>query len=251
MKNNTKADAKQTSSKGKNTFLSLRPWLIILACVFLVFGITFIVYFFENYHHVKKFSFDNATGELYDKSTGITYIEAPMYFEPVRVASSAYATDGYREYFQIGYVEEENGEKTEHLIPTTTLLVTAKDQGSFIYYNPNEISIPEFKDFSTDLAYICDLDYNTLDELDSNASEILADAYLNGERVALEGCDAIFEVRFRSSKYKWASFCIDLYLIGDKFYFHDMLKKETILLPSVAQKLIDTEKLSLFTEEKN
>jgi hypothetical protein len=251
MKKNSKKSTNNTSADKKSRFSDFLPWIIILSVILVVLAIAGAVYFSDNYHHVKSFKFNNATGELYDKHAGITYVEAPMYFEPVRVSKKAYATDGYREYFQIGYTEEKDGKKTVKMLPTSEFLATAVDEGSFIYYNPKKVTIPSFEEFDPDISYVCDLNFNSLIEFDSNHTGILADALVNGERVMLEGCDEIFELRFRSSKYKYMSFCIDLYLIRDKFYYHDMYKKETVLLPSVAQKLIDKEKLSLFTDSKS
>ncbi len=219
------------------------PWLIVLGAILLILGIVFLVDLFEDFHYVRKFIFDYSTGELIDKKNDITYIEAPVCYEPVRISKKPYAKDGDREYYQLGYLDKDGNEQ---LVDTSKMLATSKEQGSYIYYNAKAQSLPSLEEFAANSVFICDVNYNTRDELSESEANILVNAIINGEKTHVEGADAIFVLRFRSSEYPWMSYCLDLYYKNKEFYIYDMSQKKAIILPSNVQKLFDEDLLSMF-----
>lgn len=229
-----------TSEKEK---FNIKPWLVVFGAILLLLGIVFVAYVFEDFHYVRKFDFDYSTGELTDRKNDITYVEAPICFEPVRISQKPYAKDGDREYYMVGYLDKDG---KEQLVDTSKMLATSKDQGSYIYYNPKEVTLPSLEEFGASSVFICDVNYNTRDELDSNETKILVNAVINGEKTRVEGADGVFVLRFRSTEYPHLSYCLDLYLKNEEFYIYDMSeKKATVLSPSV-QRLFDKDLLSVF-----
>lgn len=222
---------------------NIKPWLIGLGAMLVLLGIAFVAYMFEDFHYVRKFTFDYSTGELVDKWKDITYIEAPSCYEPVRISKKPYAKDGDREYYRVGYLDKDGNEQ---LVDTSKMLATSKEQGSYIYYNPKEQTLPSLEEFSANSVLICDVGYNTRDELSESETKILVNAILGGEKVHVEGADAIFVLRFRSAEYPSMSYCLDLYRKNGEFYIYDMSQKKAVSLPSNAQKLFDEDLLSVF-----
>ncbi len=219
------------------------PWLIGLAAVLLLFAVFGISEFVENYHHVRKFTFDSSTGELYDKKNDITYIAAHHTYEPIRISKLPYATDGDREYYQIGFVDSS---KKEYLISKSTAIATSPDEGSLVFYNPKAMELPDLKTFEADTVLVCDIYDQTLEQFDEKESAIFIKALLESEATDFEGNDGSFVIRLRSEKYSWMSYCVYLYLVGDDIYVADDLSGKKVCLPANARKLFDSDLLSLF-----
>lgn len=236
----TKKNIQPTDSK-KEKF-NFVPWLIILGAIALILLAFVVSDFIANYHHVRKFSFDYSTGELYDKKNDITYIEAPRGYEAVRISNLPYATDGDREYFQIGFVSESG---KEELVPTDIALATSADIGAYIYYNPKAHILPTIETFEASEILVCDMNNHTLQALDESETKIFLDAVKSEENTRFEGYDYIFALRLRSKKIPWMSYCVYLYIVDDVFYAVDDIEGRKVELPSNVCKLFDKDLLKL------
>ena len=227
------------STKEKVNFV---PWLIILGAIALILLAFVVSDFIDNYHHVRKFSFDYSTGELYDKKNDITYIEAPRGYEAVRISNLPYATDGDREYFQIGFVSESG---KEELVPTDIALATSADIGAYIYYNPKAHILPTIETFEASEILVCDMNNHTLQSLDESETKIFLDAVKSADNTRFEGHDYIFALRLRSKKIPWMSYCVYLYIVDDVFYAVDDIEGRKVELPANVCKLFDKDLLKL------
>ncbi len=229
------------NTKAKEKF-NFTPWLIILGAIVLILLVFVVSDFIDNYHHVRKFSFDYSTGELYDKKNDITYVEAPRGYEAVRISNLPYATDGDREYFQIGFMTESG---KEELVPTSIALATSADIGAYIYYNPKAHILPTIETFEASEILVCDMNNHTLQSLDESETKIFLDAVKSEETTRFEGYDYIFTLRLRSKKIPWMSYCVYLYIVDDVFYAVDDITGKKVELPSNVCKLFDEELLKL------
>ena len=237
-----KITKQETQKKEKFNFV---PWLIILGAIILVLAVFMVSDFLSDYHYVRKFSFDYSTGELLDKKNDITYIKAPNTYEPVRISNKPYATDGERDYYQIGFLSESG---KEELIPTSVAIATSLDEGAYVYYNPKSLILPELDAFEASKVLICDMNNNTLQELDETETKILLDAIEESPDTNSIGRGLIFKLRLRSSKISWMSYCVYLYIAGDDFYIVDDKTDKQIKLPANACKLFDEDLLKLLGE---
>ncbi len=243
-----KTTAENKTEKEK---FNIKPWLIGLGVILLILGIVFIVDFFEDYHHVRKLKFDTESGELIDKKNDITYIEAPGCFEPVRISKYAYAKDGSREYYQMAYLDSDGNEQ---LIDTSKMLATSKEQGAYIYYNPDEYEFPSLEEFAAESFLICDTAYkpfidNTVNRhvTSTNAeTRRLTIAALEGEEASVTSADDVFVIRLRSSEYPSMFYCFNLYHKDGEMYISDMSDNKVIRLSSDVFEKSTKEKLTLF-----
>jgi hypothetical protein len=241
MSKNKKTKNAQPTENTKEKF-NFVPWLIILGAIALILLAFVVSDFIDNYHHVRKFSFDYSTGELYDKKNDITYIEAPRGYEAVRISNLPYATDGDREYFQIGFVSESG---KEELVPTDIALATSADIGAYIYYNPKAHILPTIETFEASEILVCDMNNHTLQSLDESETKIFLDAVKSEENTRFEGYDYIFALRLRSKKIPWMSYCVYLYIVDDVFYAVDDIEGRKVELPANVCKLFDKDLLKL------
>ena len=237
----TKKNIQSTdSTKEKFNFV---PWLIILGTIALILLAFVVSDFIDNYHHVRKFSFDYSTGELYDKKNDITYIEAPRGYEAVRISNLPYATDGDRDYYQVAFMSESG---KEELVPTDIALATSADIGAYIYYNPKAHILPTIETFEASEMIVCDMNNHTLDDdFDETEVKIFLDAVKDAENTRFEGYDYIFTIRLRSKKIPWMSYCVYLYIVDDVFYVVDDIEGRKVELPANACKLFNKELLKL------
>lgn len=240
-----KISVQQGAAVKEKEKISILPWVIIAGAILLIIGIFVLSDFIGNYHHVRKFSFDYSTGELLDKKNDITYVAAPRGYEPVRISNKPYATDGDREYYQLGFLSESG---KEQLISTSTLLATSHNDGLLLYYNPKELKLPDLAYFEADSVLVCDMNNNTLQEFDADESKIFLDAVNddNNKCTTPVDPDSMFTLRLRSTKIRWMSYCVYLYVSGEDYYIIDDTENKMVLLPSNARKLFDEDLLKLF-----
>ena len=242
MSKNIKTKKNIQSTESRKEKFNFVPWLIILGAIALILLAFVVSDFIDNYHHVRKFSFDYSTGELYDKKNDITYIEAPRGYEAVRISNLPYATDGDREYFQIGFVSESG---KEELVPTDIALATSADIGAYIYYNPKAHILPTIETFEASEILVCDMNNHTLQSLDESETKIFLDAVKSADNTRFEGHDYIFALRLRSKKIPWMSYCVYLYIVDDVFYAVDDIEGRKVELPANVCKLFDKDLLKL------
>ena len=228
------------NAKEKFNFI---PWIIILGVILLVLAVFILSDFIGNYHHVRKFSFDYATGELIDKKNDITYIEAPKGYEAVRISNKPYATDGYVEYYQLGFVDSEG---KEQLVPTTIALSTSVEEGAYIYYNPKQYDLPTIECLEAKEILVCDMNNNTLQSLDKDKTQTILDAFKDGSDIDFRDYDSIFTIRVRSENIPWMSYCLYLCMKNDVFYIVDDTTNKTVCLSSDVGEMFDTDLLKLF-----
>lgn len=243
MSKNKKTKKNIPQAEDKKEKFNFVPWLIILGAIVLILLAFVISDFIDNYHYVRKLSFDYSTGELYDKKNDITYVEAPRGYEAVRISNLPYATDGDREYFQIGFVSESG---KEELVPTNIALATSSDIGAYIYYNPKAHILPSIDSFEASEILVCDMNNNTLQSLDESETKIFLDSIKDAENTRFEGYDSIFTMRLRSKKIPWMSYCVYLYIVDDVFYAVDDIEGTKVELPANVCKLFDKDLLKLF-----
>ena len=79
----------KSSDVTKKEKFNIKPWLIALAIIFTILAVTAITIFIENYHHVRRISYDAASDTLYDRRHDVTYVRAPECYEPVRLTKTA------------------------------------------------------------------------------------------------------------------------------------------------------------------
>lgn len=225
----------------KKEKFNIRPWLITLAIVFTVLAVTALTIFFENYHHIRKISYDTESDVLYDKRHDVTYVRAPECYEPVRLSKNAYAKYKEQRYYQLGYLDADGNEQ---LVPVTDMLATSKENGSAVYYNPDAVSLPELKDFKANVIFACNY-YNTLDELSESETRVFIESYFKSSEATLTSADEFFTLRLRSKEYPHLSYRMNLFWENDLFYVEDVVTKKTVKLPANAQRIFDKERLSL------
>ncbi|MBE6607469.1 MAG: hypothetical protein E7633_02785 [Ruminococcaceae bacterium] len=227
----------------KKEKISFVPWLIILGAILLLVLVFVLSEFIDNYHYVRKFSFDYSTGELYDKKNDITYIEAPSGYEPIRISNKPYATDGERQYYQIGFLTESG---KEEIISPSIAIATSPDDGAYIYYDPSALLLPDVKSFEAKEILVCDMNNNTLQSFDESETKTFLEAFENAKNVHFVASGSVFTLRLRSSKIPWMSYCMYLYIVGDAMYVEDTTEDVKIKLPSNVCKLFDEDLLKLF-----
>ncbi len=236
---------------GEKEKFNFKPWLIGLGVILLILGIVFVVDFFEDYHHVRKLKFDTSTGELVDKKNDITYIEAPGCYEPVLISKYAYAKDGNREYYQIAYLDE-NGD--EQFIETSKMLSTSKEEGLYIYYNPDEYEFPSLEEFKATSFLICDTTYKTVFDNTVSRNETIASAEarrltvaaLEGEKASLTSADDVFVMRLKSPDFPYLVYCFNFYHKDGELYISDMADNRIIKLSENVLQKDTVEQISLY-----
>lgn len=231
----------KSSDLTKKEKFNIKPWLIALAIIFTVLAVTAITIFIENYHHVRRISYDAASDTLYDRRHDVTYVRAPECYEPVRLTKNAYAKDKDKNYYQLGYLDKDGNEQ---LVPVTDMLATSKEYGSVIYYNPDTVTMPDLKGFKANVIFACDY-YNTLDELSESETRVFVESYFKSEKATLVSADEFFTLRLRSAEYPHISYRMNLFWENGLFYVEDVVTKETVELPANAQRIFDKERLSI------
>jgi len=237
------------SKKIKNNAekFNIRPYLIIFGIVLAVLSVVALAYFFEDYHHVRKISYDTQTDTLYDKRYDVTYVRAPECYEAVRLSKHAYAKDRAKKdvkYYQLGYLDADGNEQ---LIPVHDMLTSSREHGSAIYYNPETVTMPPLSEFEANEIYACNY-YNTLDTLSESETKVFIESYHKGSEASITSVEARFTLRVRSEKYPQLSYKLDLLWEDGVFYVQDLVSGKITRLPENAQRIFDKERLSLIAE---
>lgn len=221
-----------TAPRPKKEKWNFKPWLIIAAVILLILGSAAIMtYCSGKDKNVLKFTYAN--GQLYDEENGITYVEAPFYYQSKLMTSKdyPYAECEYFTLYRVGYRDE--NEKV-NLMEGSRWLSTSMDIGAMLYYNPDKVDLPELDEFEGDEIYICEPDGANLFSttvLDAATTVPLLDDFFSTEGSDFNelylGCELIANLKVSSSKYKWLYLNLWLYTDAEGNYYlcEDITKK--------------------------
>lgn len=207
---------KNNSNKQKEKF-NLKPWLIVIGAILLIFAIVGVQYFFENYRRVYTFEYSN--GAYYDPKTDVTYVSAPYCYTYVLKSEENYSKSNKSELYYIG-CKDKDGQV--HMASPSVLLATSVSEGGVIYYNPEKMSIPKTCDFDWDISYLCSADgpVHATHELDGATTNKLLEAYFDADQSeniydsgAMYEMELLKQIRVTSKTYKY--FYMVMYLYTD------------------------------------
>lgn len=163
-------------------------------------------------HYVKLKSSD---GKYYDKKNRITYLAAPINYEPVSVTPNAYAKiDG--KYFAYPLTGKDTSEWL------------AEDYyGIYSLYYSEEIHLPSLDEMAPDEMIVCRDGAESVVGVASVTDKTHLDTILgtlkNGERVTIPD-DAectVYTLRFTSKEYSWLYYDVVYVITADGCYYYD------------------------------
>lgn len=173
-------------------------------------------------------------GKLIDKKNGVTYLGAPICFEPSNIDSEVYA--------RCKKLKIELYPITGQ--PTSEWLSEPYDGIGGVWY-ADTITLPTLEEFDADELYICVESVITTalgvvtDKADIDA---VADSFINGTPVNIVNSGKSYKLKFASEKYPGIFYNL-LYIVGDdgKNYIYDRSTKTCVEAGDVLAKYISGE----------
>lgn len=221
------------SSASKKRSLRIRwrpllPWLIIVGVVaaIAVGAWIYVAVTEDEGGAAHRFTYNLQDGSYTDEKQGITYYPVPFYYESVLNRGEVYAeSDEGQSLYQIGYRDEDGN---VHLKKGSAWLSTAKSVGGLVYYNPDEVRIPELSEFDWDQIYFsnpgseqfstytmtgeaCD---KLMREFLAEDAENLYETHFNDQTV-----DAKLTLRVSSNTYTWLYLNLTVYADEEGNYY--------------------------------
>lgn len=171
---------------------------------------------------------DNDGGNLIDKKNGITYLPAPITFEPQTLA-----TEPYAECKSLGIeLYEIEG------LPSDEWLSEPFDGIGGVYYS-DKITLPTLEEFDADLMYICveqviTVSIGTVD--DKTGIDAIVDSFVSGEPTAIIQSGNSYKLKFSSDKYPGLYYNL-IYIEGDdgENYIYDRSTQTCVDVGDVLQ----------------
>lgn len=206
--------AQKYKNKGyKNSFENVEPkkqspWMAITLCALLLVAIILGIVFAKSYFGVMHFT-SNAPGEtVYNPRTGVTYMLAPMCYQPVTLITKA----PYGVYDGINYYALQDADPKD-------VLTTDEDSIYDIYYNV-EKPLPTLSEFKVSGAYVCEVGMIAfaIDRMTTESAIKAAELV-----TTLEKCeqpmnidqDSVLYLYFTSSEYKHLYYYITYFTTED------------------------------------
>lgn len=212
-----------TKKHPKKEKWNFKPWLIIAAIILLLAGITAIITYCDGDNkQLLDFSYEN--GKYIDQKNGITYVEAPFYYQ-AKLTTSAdypYAESDRSTLYRVGYRDKDD---KIHLVGGNLWLSTLIEDGAQLYYNADKIDIPEIGEFEGDTIYVCKPDGTlfTTTLIEGTTVTELIDGFLTAESEPYEmlmlGCELVSNLKVSSAKYDWMYLNLWLYKDAEGNYY--------------------------------
>lgn len=142
----------------------------------------------------KLVKLTNEGGNLVDKENGITYINAPMCFEPISTELEPYAECSELKLQLYGIVDCD-----------TSVWLSEKFEGiGSVYYADGAVTLPTLFEFETDQIIIC-VEQTITTGLgvitDPEDIDAIIDAFKNGERTTIIPEGEVYKLKLASDKY--------------------------------------------------
>lgn len=208
-----KAEKKEIRRQGKRSDI-----ITVVTVTIIVALMAASMYFLDNMD--GKVVFRNVGNGYFDPDTGITYYEAPSYYEPLAV----YDGEGeeYGEMDGDRVLEIDKADKKTYLCRET------KTSGGVFnsLYVKLETVLPSLSEFETDKIYIC-TDGITVSAVslitDGEDIEKIVSEITQGEKItSYEAKSEIYTLRFASSKYPYIYYCVKYVVTEDISYYVDV-----------------------------
>ncbi len=175
---------------------------------------------------------ENQNGNLIDNKNGITYICAPMCFEPISTEIEPYAE-----------CKELNLQLYGIIGLDTCLWLSESFEGiGAVYYADKKIVLPSISEFEASGLSICYEAAITSKIAEINNKEkidAVIDAYLNGQKASVPKSSKAYDLKFTSEKYSGIYYTI-FYLQADdgRYYIYDRSSKNCVLVDNVLSEYI-------------
>ena len=130
-------------------------------------------------------------GKLIDKKNGITYLPAPICFEPISTDAEVYAKSGKLELYPITGLD------------TSEWISEPYDGIGGVWY-ADAITLPTLGEFGADKIYICVESTITTalgQVTDQSDVDAIVDAFMTGEKVSVPDSGKSYKLKFESEKY--------------------------------------------------
>lgn len=138
-------------------------------------------------------TYDN--GNLIDKANGITYINAPMCFEPIATETEPYGECSEMGIFLYGIMG----------LDTSLWLSEQYDGIGSVYYAQDKVTLPDIVSFEANEMLICTEELITVglgSVTDKADIDSVIDAYLSGDSVTIIPSGEVYKLKLTSDKYE-------------------------------------------------
>ena len=189
------------------------PLFFVISAALLLVAVILLSVFLSSYLGVVHLRSDDGGITLVDKRKDVTYVLAPMCYEPI-----SYYTDVYAKYGDTEYHEVENADPSEFLCTT--------DMNIFDLYYAEGITLPDLARFNANYTRVCKTGEISImmHRITKADTEAIVKHFLTAETVdssLIVGVKNTLYLKFMSDDYKFMYYVINYYETksGDRYLY--------------------------------
>jgi hypothetical protein len=215
-----------TTAYQEGSVTKMKPMLRRIA---IITALLTIAVLFVSCNNLVKLTYDN--GKLIDEKNNITYLTAPICFEPAVTAAEPYAKCSK---LKITLYEIKGQDVSQWL-------AESYDVSGAVYY-AESIQLPSLEEFDADLIHICieqTITAGIAKVTDKEAVESVISAFINGEPCPIVQSGSSFQLKFESKKYAGIFYNL-IYVEGDdgENYIYDRSTQTCVNVGDVLQEYL-------------
>lgn len=201
------------------------PWLLVAAVALVLIIAVLLAVFLVSYFSVVHLSSVDNGESLIDKKREITYLRAPMCYEPVAIWSN----DEYAKYGKQVYYEVKDAD------PNQYLCYKDAEIGLYELYYAEGITLPSLAEFGASYTRVCASGIKTImmHSIDEKTSEIVS-YFLSAPTVdykEISNVKLTYDLKFMSEKYGFMYYTITfLQTSEEECYLYDREAKRCVKL---------------------